>query len=56
MAAINCKIRTNNNAMSLRSDVSQAGRDAVPADGARLQHVLQVGTVSYTHLTLPTKA
>ena len=29
--------------MSLRSDVSQAGRDAAPADGARLQHVLQVG-------------
>ena len=43
MAAINCKIRTNNNAMSLRSDVSQAGRDAAPAGGTRLQHVLQVG-------------
>ncbi len=34
--------------MSLRSDVSQAGRDAVPADGARLQHVLQVGTTIRT--------
>ncbi len=30
--------------MSLRSDVSQAGRDAAPAGGTRLQHVLQVGT------------
>ena len=29
--------------MSLRSDVSQAGRDAAPAGGTRLQHVLQVG-------------
>ena len=34
--------------MSLRSDTSPAGRDAVPADGARLQHVLQLGATIRT--------